>query len=303
MKKRYIALSALLIIVGLALCFVSLSMVGFDFIKMFNDNSEEKTYEIKSDITSIDIRDLTNDIEIRKSPDGVSKIVYFDNNRYICAISEDNGKLSIKSDYQGKWYNHISVFSSDKDIVLYLGKDMYDSLYVDSDTSDVKSVEGVSFNSINISLDTGDVDLALIDGKEINVSTDTGDISIKSSAIEGGVTLEADTGGMDLFRLNCNALKIDVDTGDVELHDVKCTRGIKVETSTGDVDIEDCRGHEIDIKTTTGDIEGYFMDVNWTFVTKTSSGRVIVPKNTEGYICKLTTSSGDIEIRIDVVDG
>mgnify|MGYP003303836875 FL=1 len=78
MKKRYIALSALLIVVGLALCFVSLSMSGFDFIKMFNDNSEEKTYEIKSDITSIDIRDLTNDIEIRKSPDGVSKIVYFD---------------------------------------------------------------------------------------------------------------------------------------------------------------------------------------------------------------------------------
>lgn len=303
MKKRYILLSAFLVIVGLVLCLVSLSMSGFSFIKMFNDSSEMKTYEIKSDITSIDIRDLTNDIEIRKSPDGVSKIVYFDNSRYICAISEENGKLSIKSDYQGKWYNYISIFSSDKDAVLYLNKDLYDSLYVDSDTSDIKSVEGVSFNSINISLDTGDVELALIDGKEINISTDTGDISIKSSAIEGSVTLEADSGDIDLFRLNCNALKIDVDTGDVELHDVKGAHGIKVETSSGDVDIEDCRGNEIDIKTSTGDIEGYFMDVNWTFVTKTSSGRVRVPKNTEGNICKLTTRSGDIEIRIDVVDG
>lgn len=303
MKKRYIALSVLLIIIGLTLCIVPICLSGFRFLDMFEGNSVQKTYEIVGDIASINIKDLDSDVMIRKSSDGVSKIVYYDNNRYTTNISVENGALTISSDYDGKWYNYIGVMGSDKDAVIYLAKDVYDSLYVDSDTCDIKNTEGVSFNSINISLDTGDVELALIDGKEINVSTDTGDISIKSSAIEGGVTLEADTGDIDLFRLNCNALKIDVDTGDVELHDVKGTQGIKVETSTGDVDIEDCRGYEIDIKTTTGDIEGYFMDVNWTFVTKTSSGRVIVPKNTEGYICKLTTRSGDIEIRIDVVGG
>ena len=83
MKKRYIALSVLLIIIGLTLCIVPICLSGFRFLDMFEGNSVQKTYEIVGDIASINIKDLDSDVMIRKSHDGVSKIVYYDNGRVI----------------------------------------------------------------------------------------------------------------------------------------------------------------------------------------------------------------------------
>ena len=294
MKKRYIALSVLLIIIGLTLCIVPICLSGFRFLDMFDGNSVQKTYEIVGDIASINIKDLDSDVVIRKSHDGVSKIVYYDNNRYTTVISEENGALTISSDYDGKWYNYIGVMSSDKDAVIYLAKDVYDSLYVDSDTCDIKNAEGVSFNTVNIALSTGDVELGNMKAGELSISVSTGDIDL--DRIEcSSLNVSATTGDLELDSVKAAEISLSTSTGDINLEDVVSDGLLNIKTTTGDVELEGCDGSEIRIKTSSGDVEGYFLSGK-KYQVYTSTGRVRVPEDAGNESCEIRTSTGDVII-------
>ena len=73
---------------------------------------------------------------------------------------------------------------------------------------------------------------------------------------------------------------------------------MNIDTDTGDVKLDACDANSIDIETDTGDVMGSLLTPK-IFDTDTNTGRVSVPQSSEGGLCKITTSTGDIEISVN----
>ena len=72
---------------------------------------------------------------------------------------------------------------------------------------------------------------------------------------------------------------------------------LSVERSSGDVSFVGCDAAEIVISTSTGDVEGTLLS-DKIYIIKTSTGDVNVPDSAQGGRCEITTSTGDVKIRV-----
>lgn len=88
-------------------------------------------------------------------------------------------------------------------------------------------------------------------------------------------------------------------SGYVTIQDVNAGT-VNVSASSGDIDLERCDAEGFDITTSSGDVD---MEITaertYRFETKTNSGDVDVPDGDadSGYLCKIVTSSGDVEVK------
>lgn len=88
-------------------------------------------------------------------------------------------------------------------------------------------------------------------------------------------------------------------SGYVTIQDVNAGT-VNVSASSGDIDLERCDAEKFDITTSSGDVD---MEITaertYRFETKTNSGDVDVPDGDadSGYLCKIVTSSGDVEVK------
>ena len=73
---------------------------------------------------------------------------------------------------------------------------------------------------------------------------------------------------------------------------------MNIDTDTGDVKLDACDANSIDIETDTGDVMGYLLTPK-IFDTDTGTGDIRVEQSTSGGLCKIRTSTGDIEITIE----
>ena len=188
---------------------------------------------------------------------------------------------------------------------------------------------------MKIRTSTGRVHLDGVSAESIDVSVSTGDVTLSSVRTETYVHLRASTGDVKIEDLICESLVSEADTGDIEIKGASVTARLFVERSTGDVSVESasagemaltadtgrislqsCEAKTLTATTSTGDItlsrsdaqtitiEADTGDVRGTllsdkiFITKTSTGRVRVPDATAGGVCRVTTSTGDIEFEI-----
>lgn len=88
-------------------------------------------------------------------------------------------------------------------------------------------------------------------------------------------------------------------SGYVTIQDVNAGT-VNVSASSGDIDLERCDAEGFDITTSSGDVD---MEITagrtYRFETKTNSGDVDVPDGDadSGYLCKIVTSSGDVDVK------
>ena len=88
-------------------------------------------------------------------------------------------------------------------------------------------------------------------------------------------------------------------SGYVTIQDVNAET-VNVSASSGDIDLESCDAEKLDITTSSGDVD---MEITagrtYRFETKTNSGDVDVPDGDadSGYLCKIVTSSGDVDVK------
>lgn len=88
-------------------------------------------------------------------------------------------------------------------------------------------------------------------------------------------------------------------SGYVTIQDVNAET-VNVSASSGDIDLESCDAEKFDITTSSGDVD---MEITagrtYRFETKTNSGDVDVPDGDadSGYLCKIVTSSGDVDVK------
>ncbi len=257
--KIWMAVGAGLVLAGVIVFAVAIVALGFDFAKLGAGKYETNTYCPEGVFERIIIETKVSDIDFVLSDDGKCKVVSREEEKLKHSVEIKDGALVIGTSDERKWYDFIGIFSERQHMTVYLPESKYKSLFIETNTGDIKLGGGFSFETVDVSGDTGDVELTEITCKSLDIETDTGDITLKSVMAENNLSLETDTGDVEFYRCDAGS--------------------IKAETNTGDV-------------------SGTLLTEK-VFLASSSTGDIRVPSSTTGGRCELTTDTGDIEIRIE----
>lgn len=297
-KSKLILLAVSLVVAGLMISAVGLFAVNFDFTKLSMARLTANIHNVEEDFTSISIDTDISDVTLALSKGNTCQVVCLEEVNYIHKVSVENNTLTITTEDNRMWYEHIGMnFGDYHNVTVFLPKKAYEDLTIDCRTADVEIPKDFSFGWADITTTTGDVKWQGSMVNNLLISVTTGDIRID------------DTG--------CQTLTAKTDTGDIRLANTVVTQGLTAKTDTGDVcfDLSDAKA--MSVKTDTGDVTGTLLS-NKIFVTETDTGNVVVPAPTDGGIgeilslegelimqdnlhpgvCYITTDTGDIRIKL-----
>lgn len=289
-KGTIIALlvAVILIVAGGVLLMLGLSFAG-DVVAA--PVQTEKTYVVDAPFESIRVETDTCDVDFQKT-DGSFKVSCPESEKYSYTVTVEENTLCVRQVDLRQWYDFIGIHLGEEKITLYLPEEIYDTLYIETDTGDIGLPDSFSFTGATLVSDTGDVGFAAQVNEELSVTTDTGDIGIHGVSCKV-LKCESDTGDVALESCDAGALEIQTSTGDVTLCNVLLTGQMKLRTTTGDVNILSCDADTVDIQTSTGDVFGKFLTSKW-FHAVSDTGDVIIPMTREGGVCSIITDTGDI---------
>ncbi len=226
-------------------------------------------------------------------------------------------------------YGKLVIDATTSDISI--AKDFtFTSLNINGTTGDI-SVAATVGGKMAIDNTTGDIRIASASLGETDIKVTTGDVKLNNISVSGNLSVKLTTGELEADNLRVNgALNIKSASGDISLSDVVCHKQneditssvafigflnieatssdveldrcladkIYVDITTGEVELDSCDAPDIYIETTTGDVEGTLL-TGKSFDADATSGKVRVPSDSsEGGVCRIRTTSGDIEITI-----
>ena len=316
MKKAALIIAAILLIAGMIIGVVALVSAKFDFHMFETMPTELKEYPVEAEFRSIEIHGNTEIIQFAQSEDGTAHVSCRETKRNTHTVKAENGTLQIVSEETTGWRNLMEISFEKELITVYLPNDAYETLSIETHTGDVEVPEWLTFSSaaihgstadvrfnakvknlLSIETSTGDVFMSGASAKAIDCKTTTGDVRMTNIACEGDVRVKVSTGEVILHGLTCNSLITEGSTGDIVLENVLIGGTLSIERSTGDVGFADSDAAEIRVKTSTGDVTGTLL-TDKIFKTHSSTGRIRVPDSASGGRCEITTTTGDISVRI-----
>lgn len=315
-SKIWLFAAALLVIVGLIVFAAVMWELDWDFTKLSTGKYEKNTYEIGDSFSNIAVYTDTADIVFLLSQDGKCKIECYEEEKARHSVKLEEGTLTVRLTDERTWTDRIGIFFESPKITVHLPENQYKALLVQESTGDVTVSKDLSFDTVNISVDTGDVSFSASTTGQVKVNTSTGDICIENASA-GELDLSVSTGKITVSNVTCQGdMNVQVSTGKTVLTDVACknltskgsTGGItlnqviaeemiSIERSTGDIRFNSSDALAISVETNTGDVTGNLLTGKY-FVVETDTGRINVPRETEGGRCEISTGTGDIKITI-----
>ncbi|MBP3592286.1 MAG: DUF4097 family beta strand repeat protein [Clostridia bacterium] len=305
---------------------------GFSDEKVFNT----QTVTVEEDISSIFIDADTTDIAILPATDETCTVRLYEKKKLPHTVSVENGTLTVTK-AEKKWYDYINFFNfSTPKITVYLPAVEYQRLSIKGSTGDITVSKDLLFESMDLRLSTGDVEISASAANMIKVQASTGDIMLKGVRA-GNIDITISTGDTTLNEVECGGdIRIKSTTGDININNTDCTGDIKAKNSTGkstmvnvrcedliseastgslrmtnviasekftlerdtgEIHFDRCDASEIFAETDTGSVKGTLL-TDKIFITKTDTGTINVPESTQGGKCKITTDTGNITISI-----
>ena len=318
MKKVLIWVALGLMGLGVAL-FVGLGfMVDFDFLRLDTMKYLTNTYDITDIFHSIDVDTITADVEFRLAEDGKCRVVCYEQEEVLHDVHVKDGTLVIDAKDTRSWLDHLSFFNfKTPSITVYLPEQEYQALEVNNTTGDLKLSGPWCLDKLSLKVTTGDIradgmtckkdiDIHVTTGsmilknlncEKLNVSGSTGQTTMKNVRVSEKAQLRWTTGGLLMEDCGVGNLSLDGTTGDAMLKNVVVSDNLRAETTTGDLKLEHCDAGELFLKATTGDTSASLLTQKIVFA-HASTGDVDVPSFTTGGRCEVTTTTGDICIRI-----
>jgi DUF4097 and DUF4098 domain-containing protein YvlB len=276
----------LLLVIGIIL--YSLSIIGI---------LETKEYEINDKFSDIEIITDTADIEFILSENLNTSVVCDEQKNINHSVRVKDNTLLIKVDDNRKWYEYININFGKTKITIYLPKNEYGELFIESDTGNINIPNNFNFNSIDIIEDTGNIKNYASVNDNIKIKTSTGNVHVEN--INANIIdLSASTGNIKIVNAKCVNLLSKVDTGNVLLKNVVATEKFIIETDTGDVKFVASDASDVFVKTETGNGTGNLLTHKVIFA-ESDTGKIDVPKIIADEKCELTTDAGDIKITIE----
>ena len=309
-----IIVATALIVLGSLLFVITMSACKWDFTAL-STQKQTNTHNINQAFSNIEFDTDTTKITFVLTEDEACRVVCEDSKKLSHTVAVENQTLKVTSKTTKTFP---SFFSFNHSVEVYLPKADYDELTITSKTGDILIPAGLSFKGVSITLTTGDVEFlasatdyvqiktstgdieivgtntALLNAE---LSTSTGDVSIQNVACENTVAITTSTGRQTLENVTCKTLVSTGTTGSVNLKNVIATESFNITRDTGNVKFDGCDAQNVLVKTTTGDVKGTFLSEK-IFFTKTTTGKVEVPKLTTGGVCDVTTTTGDIILSI-----
>ena len=314
--KIWLIVAGSAILLGCIIFGVVMSMLGWDFTKLSTVQYVTNEHSISEKFEHIRIDTKTADIVFAPSEDGNVRVVYREEKKVAHTATVEDGTLVISVVDTRKWYDYIGINFGSPGITVYIPQGQYGALSVKSDTGKVELPQNFGFESIDVTVDTGNVICRASSLGNVKIRTSTGKISVENITA-GAVDLTTSTGNVVVANVNCQAdLRIDVDTGDVNITDVRCRSLVSdgdtgdivlqnviaferfsIERDTGNVQFVGCDAGEIFVETDTGDVKGSLLSEKM-FIAHTDTGRVNVPQSVTGGKCQITTDTGNIQITV-----
>ena len=312
MKKAFVLLTSVILLTTLLFAMAGCSG-GNKFMQTLN-NYTEKAEQISTSFDGIEIVSDTADLTF--VPANECKIEYTTHKRITYSTAVENGVLKIKIKDSRHWFEKIFSFGGRSTLTVYLPAGEYSSLTVNQDTGDINVPADYTFGSADIKLSTGDTKFSAYVEEALQIHTSTGDITLENVscgslntkvssgkttltnvAVAGDASVTVSTGKSYLTNVSCTNFTSTGNTGNITMTSLIANGRIDITRNTGDVYFGGCDAAEIYVVTNTGDVKGTFL-TDKIFQTKTSSGKINVPECWEGGKCKITTTTGKIEISI-----
>ncbi len=290
--KSWLMIAAVLVLFGGILFAGVMTKLEWDFRRLSTVRYETNIYEIDEAFDSLSIHTDTADVDFAFSGDGKCRVECHEEAKAKHSVTVENGALTIKR--MTVWYIGLN-FDTPK-ITVYLPQAEYASLYIEESTGDIDVPKDVSFENVDISLSTGDVDFEASVADTLKIKTSTGDIDVEDLSA-GTLELSVSTGKVTVSNVTCQSVTSKGSTGDIVFENVVATERFSVERSTGDVAFDGADAAEIFVKTDTGDVKGSFL-TDKVFIAQTDTGDVDVPKTTSGGKCEIYTDTGNIKITV-----
>lgn len=314
--KGLLIAAAALVVFGLIVIAGTMYFLHGDLSSLNTEHYETKTYEVKGDFDKIDIDTTVDTVSFELSGDGSCRVVCDESEQEVHTVTVEDNTLKIRMKQQTKWGFHFGVSVQEPKMKVYLPKEEYASLKLQTDTGDATLPEDFTFGSAAVKSDTGDLTfLAAVPGtlkiktdtggirvkntepKKAEFASGTGDMRIESLKTEGSVSVLTDTGDLKLKNVSCGDLTVESNTGDLRMENVLAAAAFNIKSDTGSVTFNDSDAAEICIITNTGDVNGTLLSEK-VFLIETDTGDVNVPKSITGGRCEITTDTGDIDISI-----
>lgn len=243
----------LIITVIALLCALVLLLSGFMGYVIFTSNSHldyftwnRKTQVIydesfdSADISKMVITSELGDIDIKQSNDNKIRVVANGFDEKLFNLTTESDAITINSttgNHKTKIFNPFGNLSNiGMDIDIYLPADCLDTLEITSDL--------------------GDVDIAALTDIDLTVNCDLGNVSAKS--LSGKFDIHIDMGDIEIDRINITAdSSVTSDMGDIE---IEHTNDIKINysTSMGECDVKNNNSSSnitLTAQTSMGDVE------------------------------------------------
>ncbi|MBR5223684.1 MAG: DUF4097 family beta strand repeat protein [Clostridia bacterium] len=314
--KTWLIVATSLILIGCIIFSGVMSVLKWDFSKLSTTKFQTNTYDITENYKNISIKSNTSDISFISTDSDKTTVVCNEEINLKHSVTVKDDTLLIEINDTRKWYQYIGVSFGKQNITVNLPKGEYGALSINTDTSDVEIASDFKFESVDISLSTGDVtnlasatDFIKIKTSTGNINTEnitannvhltatTGKISAENLNSNGDIKLKVSTGKTNLSNIKCKNLISSGSTGDIYLSNVISTEKFDIKRSTGDVKLELCDAAELSITTDTGNVKGSLLSEK-IFITQTDTGEIDVPKTLTGGKCEISTDTGDIIITI-----
>ena len=312
MKKAFVLLTSVILLAILSFAMTGCSG-GNEFMQALNKYTE-KTEQISASFDGIEIVSDTADLTF--VPANECKIEYTTHKRITYSTTVENGVLKIKLEDNRHWFEKIFSLGHSSKLTVYLPTGEYSSLTVNQATGDINVPAGYTFGNVDISLSTGDTSFCASTNEALKIHATTGDITLvniscgsldtkvttgktylTNVSVIGDASVTVSTGKSYLTNVSCTNFTSTGNTGDIEMTSLIASGKIDIERSTGDVDFSACDAEEIYVTTGTGSVKGTLL-TNKIFQVRTSTGKIDVPESWEGGKCKITTTTGKIEISI-----
>ena len=311
-----IIVAASLILAGCLIFAVVMTMLNWNFKGLLTTKYVTNEYTVNEKFEDIKIVGNTEDVILLPSDDESVKVIFYEEEKIKHTANVTDNTLIIDRTNEKRWSDYIGISSDSQKTTVYLPSGLWGALDVKLITGDISLSPALSFtdinieasttdvecnssatNNIKIKLGTGDITISGISASSLDLVVTTGKISLTDATVDGNISIKVSTGKSSLDGVACKNLISEGGTGDLKLQSVVATGSFSIKRSTGDVELKSCDAAEIFIKTDTGDVCGSLLTEK-VFITKTDTGKVVVPNSITGGRCEITTDTGDINITV-----
>lgn len=280
---------------------------------------QTNTYSLTEDFDSFSIQTDVADVEFVHSDNNICKVECREEKDFPHSVRIENNTLFITCTEKNFFYFAPINFSSVK-ITVYLPQKEYSALNISGSTGNITVPEKFAFTNSDISVTTGDINFcANVSGKadissttgnitvsgtnadNLNISLTAGKISVFDTEIKENLTANVKTGKCTMNNITCNVLSSTGTTGEIVLTDVCANENFSVKRTTGNITLIGCDGKNISLSASTGGITGTLNSPK-TFEPQSGTGNISVPsypKNSANGICRISTSTGNINISVE----